>query len=360
MTAGQESSPAAPRGPATGSGDGGRPDRPEVDVFLTSVVFLDVIFTGLPERPAAGTEVFASGLGCAPGGGANLAVALRRLGLRVGLGAAFGTDMFGSYLWRTLSEQEDVDLSWSRRHPGWPTPVTVSLAHDGDRSMITYQEPLPTAENGFPGPPPAAAACFAHLGSDVPDWARRLREAGTTLFADVSWDASGAWSSAVLDRLAEVDVFLANAVEAMAYTRTGSPRAALDLLAPRVPVCVVKDGGRGASGVDNITGERASEPAIPVELLDPTGAGGVFDAGFAFGTLAGWPLDQRLRFANLCAGLSVRHHSGSLGAPTWGEIAGWLADPALPGEVRAAYGFIDPYIQDWPTDDPPRATPSPR
>jgi sugar/nucleoside kinase (ribokinase family) len=238
--------------------------------------------------------------------------------------------------------------------------VTVSLAHDGDRSMITYQEPLPAGQNGFAGPAPAAAACFIHLGGELPGWATGLRQAGSTLFADVSWDPTGAWPPAVLDRLARVDVFLANAVEAMAYTRTGSPRAALDLLAARVPVCVVKNGAHGASGVDNITGERASEPAIPVDLLDPTGAGGVFDAGFAFGTLAGWPLTERLRFANLCAGLSVRQHSGSLGAPTWGEIAAWLADPALPGQIRAAYDFVGPLIPDAPAGDPPRATPSPR
>jgi sugar/nucleoside kinase (ribokinase family) len=226
--------------------------------------------------------------------------------------------------------------------------------------MITYEEPLPAGQDGSSGPAPAAAACFIHLGSEVPGWATRLRAAGTILFADVSWDATGAWSSAVLDRMAGVDVFLANAVEAMAYTRTDSPRAALDLLAPRASVCVVKDGSRGASGVDNITGERASEPAIPADLLDPTGAGGVFDAGFAFATLAGWPLAQRLRFANLCAGLSVRHHSGSLGAPTWGEIAHWLADPAVPADIRAAYDFVGPYVPDPPPGDPPRATPSPR
>jgi sugar/nucleoside kinase (ribokinase family) len=334
-------------------------DRPGVDVFLAGTVFLDVIFTGLPGPPAAGTEIFATGLGCAPGGSANLAVALRRLGRSVGLGATFSTDMFGCYLWRILSEQEGIDLSWSRRQPGWPTPVTVSLSHDGDRSMITYQEPL-LAGAAAAVPDPAPAACFVHLGSDLPDWAARLRQAGATVFADVSWDATGAWSPAVLDRLAGVDVFCANAVEAMAYTRTGSARAALDVLAPLVRVCVVKDGSRGAVGVDSATGERASEPAIPVDLLDPTGAGGVFDAGFAFGTLAGWPLAHRLRFANLCAGLSVRHHSGSLGAPCWGEIAGWLADPAVPDKIKAGYFFVDPHIPGSAVDDAVRASPAPR
>ena len=51
-------------------------------------------------------------------------------------------------------------------------------------------------------------------------------------------------------------------------------------------------------------------------------------------TLAGWPLEERLKFACLCAGLSVRHFSGSLGAPCWGEIAAWGEEPGVPAEVR--------------------------
>src|SRR2546430_816086 len=116
---------------------------PKLDVFLSGTVFIDMIFSGLPGLPAPGTELYTAGLGSAPGGSANLAVALSRLGLRVGLAAAFGDDMFGGYLWRTLAEQEGIDLSTSQRIKRWPTPVTVSLSYDADRSMITYGEPLP-------------------------------------------------------------------------------------------------------------------------------------------------------------------------------------------------------------------------
>jgi len=327
-------------------------------VFLSGVVFMDMIFSGLPSRPAAGTEIFSAGLGSAPGGCANLAVALSRLGLNVGLGAVFGDDLFGAYLWRTLAEQEGIDLSRSRRIPRWPTPVTVSLSHDGDRSMITYQEPLPGGETFAVGSAPPARACCVHLASDLPGWAPGLRDSGATVVADVSWDSTGAWPPAVLDRLPAVDVFVLNAVEAMSYTRTGSAGAALDVLAPRVPVCVVKDGGNGAIGVDNTTGERASAPAIPVEVLDPTGAGGVFDAGLIFATLAGWPLEQRIKFGNLCAGLSVRQHSGSLGAPGWGEIAKWLQSPDVPAQTRAEYGFIVAHIPESAVSDVVRAYPT--
>lgn len=336
----------------------GQDGRPALDVFLTGTVFMDMIFTGLAGPPRSGTEVMAADLGSAPGGVANMAVAMSRLGLRVGLGAAFGDDMFGRYLWRTIAEQEGVDLSAARRLPHWPTPVTVSLAQPGDRGMITHHRPPPISEDALVSRPPAARACFVGLAGELPCWAATLRADGSIVVADVGWDPAQAWSPAVLDRLADVDVFLPNAVEAMAYTRTDSPRAALSVLAERVPVAAVKCGARGAIACDAVTGEHAEVAALPVTAVDPTGAGDVFGAGFVFGMLAGWPLAERLRFGNLCAGLSVRHFSGSLGSPCWGEIAAFGQSADVPGEVLAEYGFVVPYIPQAATDMVVRAEPT--
>ncbi|MGI8329034.1 carbohydrate kinase family protein [Actinomadura scrupuli] len=315
-----------------------------LDVFLSGQIFMDMIFTGLPFLPPPGTELMTKGLGSAPGGVANIAVAMSRLGLRVGLAAAVGDDLFGAYLWRTLSEQEGVDLRWSRQLAGWPTPVTVSMAYDSDRSMITYAPPPPLPTTGLVDVPPRARTCFLDIDRPVPEWAISLRKQGATVFADLGWDPTEAWSAEVLDRLQHVDVFLPNAVEAMAYTRSSSPEKALDALAERLPVVVVKLGRDGAIAIDSTTGERASAGALPVSAVDPTGAGDVFAAGFVFGTLARWPLAQRLKFANLCAGLSVRHLSGSLGAPCWGDIATFGEDTEVPADVLSDYSFIVPYI----------------
>lgn len=328
------------------------------DVFLAGTVFMDMIFTGLPGLPPPGTELLSDGLGSAPGGSANAAVAMSRLGLKVGLAAAFGDDMFGAYLWRALAEQEGVDLSLSRRLTRWPTPVTVSLAYDADRGMVTHHRPLPLPPDDLVGRAPRARTCFLALDRGVPDWAVELRRSGATVFADVGWDPSQVWSNDVLGGLEHVDVFLPNAIEAMAYTRTDQPDAALEALAELVPVVAVKLGCQGAAAIDCTTGERAQAPALPVQALDPTGAGDVFAAGFLFGTLAGWPLLERLRFANLCAGLSVRHYSGSLGAPCWGELAAFGESADLPQEVLADYGFIVPYIPDAAVDTVARAEPT--
>lgn len=297
----------------------------EFDVFLQGTVFYDVVLTGLPALPARGTEVFAEGMGSAPGGIANLAVAASRLGLQVSLSAGFGDDLYGEFLWRTLSEQEGVDLSRSRRFADWHSPVTVSLAVNRDRSMVTHSHPSPVPPDEMVGDPPPARAGVAHLGDATQPWVVKARMNGTRLFGDVGWDPSEEWAPNLLDQLQYFHAFMPNSTEAMAYTRTEDPRAALLRLADAVPVVVVTCGGQGSIAIDSLTGEDEWVPSLPVNEVDATGAGDVFAAAFILGTLREWPLRHRLAFANLCAALSVQQVGGSLAAPGWGDLADWLA-----------------------------------
>jgi sulfofructose kinase len=61
----------------------------------------------------------------------------------------------------------------------------------------------------------------------------------------------------------------------------------------------------GADGVIAWDGQHLhSTPAYCVPVLDTTGAGDIFHAGFIFGLLQGWPLDQQLDFACAAAALN--------------------------------------------------------
>jgi sugar/nucleoside kinase (ribokinase family) len=320
------------------------------DVFLSGLLFADIVFSGMDKAPALGAETWTRGMDSGPGGIANFAVALRRLGLRTSLAAAFGTDMLGDYCWAELAGREGVDLSRSRRFPGWRTPVTVALAYDDDRALVTHGQPPPLATDDLVGRPPVSRAAAVHIGTEPQRWLARAQEQGTLVFADLGWDPSGAWSPEVLEQLSHCHAFLPNAGEAMAYTGTDSAEAALARLAARVPVVVVTLGPDGALAVDNTTGESASVAGLPVAAVDPTGAGDVFGAAFIFGTLANRPLAERLRFANLAAALSVQRPGGSMAAPSRADIAGWwhttrAGDPGL----RRDYAFLDSWISDYLT-----------
>ena len=165
---------------------------------------------------------------------------------------------------------------------------------------------------------------MVHLGEEPEIWVSTARQRGMLLFGDVGWDPSQQWSADVLQQLGELHAFLPNSTEAMAYTRTDDPRAALIRLADSVPVVVVTCGGQGSIAIDSITGEEEWVPSLPVNAVDATGAGDVFAAAFVLATLRHWPLRHRLAFANLCAALSVQQVGGSLAAPGWGDIADWL------------------------------------
>src|ERR1700759_4433634 len=154
-----------------------------LDLFVPGVVYLDIIFTGLRELPSPGAEVWAPGMGSCPGGIANLAVAAARLGLRTGLGTALNTDAYGDFCAQILSGQEGVDLSASRRISEGHSPVTVSLAYNRDRSMITHGHPLPVNADGLVGELPPTLAASVSLTRNRLPWVAKAKAGRTRGFA---------------------------------------------------------------------------------------------------------------------------------------------------------------------------------
>lgn len=335
--------------------------RFEWDVALLGPLFLDYGFTALDAVPQNGTEVFAGAVGMSPGGIANLAVASARLGLRTSMAAPFGTDFFGDWCWSVLHDQEGIDLSHSRRIDGYPTPVTVAVASDGDRSMITYAPGADEAARGLEIAASANAVLTDLKSLDVTDsapWWRRAAADGTLIFADIGWDSSERWQLSDLDPLDACHAFTPNEREAMAYSRTDDPVSAARALADRVPLVLVTRGGEGVIAVDSSTGEEIQVPALQVDVVDPTGAGDVFGAAFVRAHLAGLALADQVAFATLASGIAVTRRGSALAAPGWADIARWWDDTRRAGDaaLRARYEFLDGMIPPGPHPD---VTPAP-
>src|SRR5699024_12839340 len=93
--------------------------------------------------PQPGEELWSKGMGSSPGGIANLATAATRLGLRTGLVAGLGHDAYADWMWHTMAHEEGIDLTAARRVTDVHSALTVSIAAEGHRAMVTHGRALP-------------------------------------------------------------------------------------------------------------------------------------------------------------------------------------------------------------------------
>jgi len=104
-----------------------------------------------------------------------------------------------------------------------------------------------------------------------------------------------------------IDILFANEVELAALTGEQTFEAGIALLAPQVPLLVVTRSEKGA--VAQRGGERAEVAAEPIErVVDTTGAGDLFAAGFLFGHARGEPLETCLRRGAIAAAEIISHY----------------------------------------------------
>jgi sugar/nucleoside kinase (ribokinase family) len=113
-----------------------------------------------------------------------------------------------------------------------------------------------------------------------------------------------------------------NEAEARLVVQRGDLDDALDVLATQVPTLAVKLGAEGALARQ---GERSIRiPSLRVQVVDTTGAGDSVDAGFLYGYLNDWSLEESTRLACACGALSTRAAGGTEGQATLAEALGAL------------------------------------
>ncbi|MGA4670843.1 carbohydrate kinase family protein [Propionibacteriaceae bacterium Y1923] len=317
-------------------------EKPEdrFDLLAVGLFFNDLVFSGLPsEGPQPGREVRTAPYLGVPGGIANSSIAAARIGLDVGMVADVGDDTLGRGMLDTL-EREGVHTRNCLIHRDWQTPLTVIMNYAGDRAMVTAETPHPGACVLRQREHPRARVAIAHLQPFAMPWLAEAVSHGTQVIGDCGWDESGAWDLSALVDLGYCHSFTPNLVEAQHYTRTTDPEQALLGLAEHVPEPVITLGGEGAIALDSSNGEVVHAPALPVTVIDASGAGDVFSAGWAAGLLTTWPLVQRLRFATALASLTVARPGGAITSPTLGELWQWVANLPADHELAGQYGFV--------------------
>ncbi|HKT85939.1 MAG TPA: adenosine kinase [Novosphingobium sp.] len=105
----------------------------------------------------------------------------------------------------------------------------------------------------------------------------------------------------------EIDVLFCNEHEMAALVRNDDFEAGIAALAPNIPVLVVTRGPNGAVALAG--GERAEVAAEPIDrVIDTTGAGDLFAAGFLHGHVRGMSLEKCLKLGAVCACEVISHY----------------------------------------------------
>lgn len=118
-----------------------------------------------------------------------------------------------------------------------------------------------------------------------------------------------------------IDILFSNEAELTALAETEDFEAAVATIAGQVPVLVVTRGEAGAIAVAG--GERAAVAAEPVaRVVDTTGAGDLFAAGFLHGQAEGRSLEASLRMGAICAAEVISHYGARPEADLRALVAG--------------------------------------
>ncbi len=115
-----------------------------------------------------------------------------------------------------------------------------------------------------------------------------------------------------------VDIVFANESEALAYTGK-APHEALEEIASKCSIAVVKTGKEG-SLVKKGT-EVIQLLSCPVDnVLDTTGAGDFYAAGFMYGLICGYSLEKCVQISTILATAVIQEVGTTLPAKKWDEI----------------------------------------
>lgn len=281
-----------------------------VGIGLTTVDYLWIV----PELPAFGKQLQASQF-LRQGGGpvATALVGLAKLGVSTTYIGRVGNDSEGQFIRQSFIEN-NVDVSHLVLQDNAYSRIAMVLVDQqtGERCFTSrpgnYDEITETEIK----PSMISNAQILHLDNADPHtiWSAQIaRNSGTTVVFD------GTWHSDLLDDfLPLVDVSVVSNVFVKRWMPTATPENALDRLAGYgIQLAIVTLGEQGV--IAQKDGQKFVFPSFSVEVVDTTGAGDAFHAGFIYGLLQKWSLQQTIHFASAVAALNCLHLGGRTGLP---------------------------------------------
>lgn len=252
-----------------------------------------------------------------------------RLGLAVAFIGLTGDDQFGRFMLKAMRER-GIDVSGCVVDDERATGMSIILSGPDDRAILTYPGTIPHLRIEQIEESMLRKTRHLHVGSyflldalrpALPGLFSRAKLEGVSVSLDSNWDPSGEWDIAPI--LPHLDLFFPNKNEVHLISGAKDFEQGLEILAKQIPTLAVKLGAAG--GAAQKGHEKANAPAIAVEVVDSTGAGDSFNAGFLYGQLNDYSLGDSLSLACACGSLSTRAAGGTSAQPTLAEAKAALA-----------------------------------
>ncbi len=304
------------------------PNRHPGKVLCVGRVYCDLVFSEMSRIPEPGEEVFAGRFSTHAGGGAFITGAyLAASGCQAGLCAILPSGPFGQAIMGDL-EGSGLDLTHCPAAPAGGEPqITVAMALANERAFLTRRSglSLPKSIDQALSEPGLSHLHIAELATldDNPDLAARARAHGLSVSLDCSWDESVITGEDAHLLLDGIDLFLPNEKEIRTLLNIEGPleRAAKDI-SSLAGVVAVKRGAGGASVFSQT--QISTAPALVSHVVDATGAGDAFNAGFISAWLEGDGVEKCLEAGNQYGAEAIKHAGGASGAAQFwpGQSAG--------------------------------------
>lgn len=293
------------------------------------ILVADALSGPLERYPEPGrvTQVVTKSIRFAAGGGAaNTGCALAKLGVQVGVFSKVGDDANGAFL---LSELEHcgMDTSNIRTAPGESTPFTfVGIHSDGDRTFIhtpgtnlTFGPTDLNRESLLDADYLLYQDCWGLPRLDGGPGAEILAEArrrGVVTLLDECWGL-GPNRPAFETMLPHCDYVLPSFDDMKAiHPGLSEEQVAAHLLEKGAGTVVLKLGAEGCLVCHGA--EQTRVPALPAQVVDTTGAGDCWNAGFIAALAQGeQDAPAAARFGNACASFCIEAVGGTTGVPDY-------------------------------------------
>ena len=247
-------------------------------------------------------EKLATDMNLVLGGSSSIfAFNLARLGAKVGFVGVVGDDFFGTFVTERL-RWAGVDVRALKRLRRTKTGLTIWCQEGRQRAGITYNGTIAMLRARDVSDRELRSARHLHVGayflleklhSGAAALFRRAKKLGLTTSLDCNYDPAETWDSGIRQVLQFTDVFFPNEIEALRLTNCRNVEDATTELAKLSRIAVVKLGARGALVCTG--GKLFRVPAVKTRVVDTTGAGDSFDAGFLASFLKGGSIEASAR-----------------------------------------------------------------